>query len=104
VILLLDDLESMEQVDFDASQTLRWLLLRGPARRVWPLVTVNAERASQVGAWLEAFRTRIFGYVGVSHPGLFEEEDESVFQSLMAGVQFALREGRDWLKFWVPAS
>jgi hypothetical protein len=102
VVLLLDDLENMEQVDFDARQTLRWLLLRGPARRVWPVVTVNAERTSQVEAWLEAFRTRVFGHMHQSRPALFAQEDESVFQSLKAGLQFALREDRDWLKFWIP--
>lgn len=102
VILLLDDLESMEEVDFDARQTLRWLLLRGPARRVWPVVTVNAEHASQVETWLEAFRTRLFGHIEGESPGLVEKADLPVFQSLKAGVQFALREGRDWMKFWVP--
>jgi len=104
LVLLLDDLESMEQIDFDVRQTLRWLLLRGPSRRVWPVVTVNAERASQVEAWLEAFRTRVIGHVDQGHMSLFEHEDESVFQSLKAGVQFALREGGDWMKFWVPTS
>jgi len=104
VVLLLDDLESMEQVDFDARQTLRWLLLRGPSRRVWPVVTVNAERASQVEAWLEAFRTRVFGHVNQEHPELFKGDDESVFQSLKAGLQFALREGQNWMKFWIPTS
>ena len=102
VVLLLDDLESMEQLDFDVRQTLRWLLLRGPARRVWPVVTVNAERTSQVEAWLEAFRTRMLGHMAESHPGLFDGEDGPVFQSLKAGLQFALREGREWMKFWVP--
>src|ERR1700752_819355 len=34
VLLLLDDLEIASNLDFDARQNLRWLLLRGPARRV----------------------------------------------------------------------
>jgi len=34
VLLLLDDLEAASNLDFDARQNLRWLLLRGPARRV----------------------------------------------------------------------
>ena len=103
VILLLDDLENMQQVDFDARQTLRWLLLRGPARRVWPVVTVNAERASQVEAWLEAFRTYAIGHIEKRISGLIEREDEPFFQSLKAGTQFALREGGDWMKFWIPS-
>lgn len=103
ILLLLDDLESMQQVDFDARQTLRWLLLRGPARRVWPLVSLNARRAGQVEPWLEAFRTRIFGQVGDDRtadrltgiPG-------ATLKHLQAGLQFALREGDQWLKFWIP--
>jgi hypothetical protein len=103
ILLLVDDLESMEHIDFDARQTLRWLLLRGPSRRVWPLISLNAQRASQVQPWLEAFRTRIFGMIQddrtVDHltgiPG-------STLKHLQAGVQFALRENSDWLKFWIP--
>ena len=103
ILLLIDDLESMNDLDFDARQTLRWLLLRGPARRVWPIITLNAERATEVEDWLEAFRTRIFGKVWDDHtadnltgiPG-------STLQHIQAGLQFALREGNDWLKFWIP--
>ena len=103
ILLLLDDLESMEHIDFDARQTLRWLLLRGPARRVWPILSLNAERALQVDSWLEAFRTRILGHIqddrtaenlsGISGTSL---------SHLQAGLQFALREGEGWLKFWIP--
>ena len=102
ILLLIDDLESMNGLDFDTRQTLRWLLLRGPARRVWPIITMNAERASEVEDWLEAFRTRIFGQITNDHtadklagiPG-------STFQHIQAGLQFTLREGDDWLKFQI---
>jgi hypothetical protein len=103
VLLLLDDLESMQGVDFDARQTLRWLLLRGPARRVWPLVTLNAERSTQVQAWLEAFRTCVYGRIRHGPAGLVEAGSPSPFQSLNPGLQFSLREGDAWLKFWIPA-
>jgi len=102
VILLLDGLENIEKINFEAQQLLRWLLLRGPDRRVWPIVTVNAGSASQVEAWLDAFRTRVFGYVEKCHP-LFEKGvDGQVFQSLKAGLQFTLREGNNWTRFWIP--
>ena len=104
ILLLLDDLESLEQIDFDARQTLRWLLLRGPARRVWPLISMNAKRTSQVEPWLEAFRTRIFGLIqddrtAESLTGI----PAASLNHLQAGLQFALREGNDWLRFWIPA-
>ena len=103
ILLLVDDLESMEHIDFEARQTLRWLLLRGPSRRVWPLVTLNAERATQVEAWLEAFRTRIFGVIQDDHiADMLTGIPGSDLKHLQAGLQFALREGDDWLKFWIP--
>lgn len=103
ILLLLDDLESMEQLDFDARQTLRWLLLRGPSRRVWPLISLNAQRASQVQPWLEAFRTRLFGTIADERTaGSLSGVPGAPLQRLQAGLQFALREGADWLKFWIP--
>ena len=61
VLLLLDDLEAASNLDFDARQNLRWLLLRGPARRVWPILTLNPNRMENIMPWLDAFHTRIFG-------------------------------------------
>ena len=103
ILLLIDDLESMNDLDFDARQTLRWLFLRGPARRVWPIVTLNAERTSEVEDWLEAFRTRIFGQIQDDRmAGQLTGVPRTTLHGLQAGLQFVLREGNDWLKFWLP--
>ena len=103
VILLVDDLESMNELDFDARQSLRWLLLRGPARRVWPVISLNSERVSQVEAWLEAFRTRLFGQVRDDHTaGKVTGMPGESLGHLQAGQQFTLREGDAWLKFSIP--
>ncbi|MGD8406106.1 MAG: hypothetical protein PVJ21_20790 [Anaerolineales bacterium] len=103
ILLLVDDLESMEHIDFDTRQTLRWLLLRGPSRKVWPIISMNAERTTQVEAWLEAFRTRIFGNVqdDITAENLTGISGTTL-KHLQAGLQFALREDGDWLKFWIP--
>ena len=103
ILLLIDDLESMNSLDFDTRQTLRWLLLRGPTRRVWPIITLNAERVSQVQDWLEAFRTRVFGQIQDDRTaeGLTGLPDSTLCH-LQAGLQFALRQGDDWLKFRIP--
>ena len=60
LLMLVDDLESMAILDPECVQNFRWLLLRGPARRVWPIVTLSAPRYGQIIAWLQNFRTRIF--------------------------------------------
>lgn len=104
VLLLMDDLESIQQMDFDVQQTFRYLLLRGPARRMWPIVTVNADDASLLQTWLELFRTRVLGRIqaGSTSAHLAAVDDPSIFDILQGGLQFALREGDAWIKFWIP--
>ena len=102
VLLLIDGLEGLHD-DVSLHQSLRWLLLRGPARRIWPIVTVKATRASAVTQWLPSFRTRLCGHIAsdrdvtpITGPGT------ASFEALVAGSQFAMREGKTWLPFWLP--
>ena len=104
VLLLIDDLESVASLDLETVQKVRWLLLRGPARRVWPIITLNAPRYGQVIAWLQNFRTRIFGRVANA---LVAEalggNKSSALDQLEARIQFSLREKENWLRFWLPS-
>ena len=102
VLLFLDDLEAVNDLDFDARQNLRWLLLRGPARRVWPIVTVGSDRMENVSQWVEAFHTRVLGKI--SNPHLAHQLDalNAGLDALDSGSQFVLREGDHWLRFWIP--
>lgn len=103
IVLLVDDLSQIEKADPEARDTLRWLLLRGPARRVWPIVSLNPSQSAAMLPWLDLFRTRIFGRIqnaraaesvtGFARGGL---------ESLVKGSQFAMREGTKWLRFWIP--
>jgi len=103
VLLLLDDLEAASNLDFDARQNLRWLLLRGPARRVWPIITLNPNRMENITAWLEAFHTRVFGTM--QNPQHINTLDavSAELESLHSGSHFTLREGESWLRFWIPS-
>jgi hypothetical protein len=104
VLLLIDDLEAIARLNADILQSLRWLLLRGPARKVWPIVTMNAERYGQVLSWIPMFRTRVFGRI--EKEGVAEAlggDKASALDRLEAGVQFSLRENGRWLRFWLPA-
>ena len=103
VLLLLDDLEAASNMDFDARQNLRWLLLRGPARRVWPVITLNPNRIDNVQPWLDAFRTRIFGSIQNPQQVRQLSAENANLGSLNPGTQFALREGDHWLRFWIPS-
>jgi hypothetical protein len=104
VLLLIDDLASIAALDFDALQNLRWLLLRGPARRVWPIITLNAARREEVASWLEMFRTRIFGHIGDELVAArLGAGTISGLDQLVVGIQFSLRENENWLRFWLPS-
>jgi len=104
VLLLIDDLESIAKMDFEALQNFRWLLLRGPARRVWPIITMNADRYGQVISWIEIFRTRVFGRVAnLQVAQALGGDKSSALDQLEAGIQFSLRENASWLRFWLPS-
>jgi hypothetical protein len=104
VLLLVDDLESVASMDPETVQNFRWLLLRGPARRVWPIVTLNAPRYGQVISWLQNFRTRVFGRVANARVAeALGGDKSSVLGQLEARIQFSLREKDNWLRFWLPS-
>lgn len=110
VLLLVDDLESVASLDPESVQHFRWLLLRGPARRVWPIVTLSAPRYGQVVSWLPNFRTRVFGQVANGRVGeALAGDRSSALSQLEARIQFALREKDprgnvdNWLRFWLPS-
>ena len=103
VLLLLEGLDSVEQLSHETEQDLRWLLLRGPSRRVWPIVTLDASRGENVRAWLGFFRTRLFGHIQNPQDAEFVTGQRGIrFDDLIAGSQFTLREGKNWLNFWLP--
>lgn len=101
VLLLIDDLDAILKLDEPARQNLRWLLLRGPSRRVWIFVTLNANCAKNQLEWLEFFRTRLFGAVENSEQAILLTGNQPL-NHLSAGEEFAMREGEQLLKFWLP--
>jgi len=103
VLLLLDDLEAALNLDFDARQNLRWLLLRGPARRVWPIITLNPNRMENILPWLDAFRTRVFGTIQDQKQIRQLDAVSAELGSLNSGSHFTLQEGDHWLRFWLPS-
>lgn len=103
ILLFIDDLEVITKLDGQAEQNLRWLLLRGTSRRVWTFVTLNASRAQEMDAWLDFFRTRLFGHIeNASDAQSVAGEADDVFTKLLEGSEFTMREGNKWLNFWVP--
>jgi hypothetical protein len=102
MLLLLDDLEAITNMDVDTVHNLRWLLFRGPSRRVWPIITLNSHHIQNMEAWLELFHTRIFGNMkNATHIRKLRIESANL-ESLVSGTEFAISEGEDWLRFSIP--
>lgn len=103
IVLFFDGLENISDMDFDARQNLRWLLLRGAVRRVWVVATINSEKVSDMLPWVESFITRIFGSISNPATAKFLGADEAELSSLNAGNQFCIKENGNWLRFWIPS-
>ncbi|MDP2776507.1 MAG: hypothetical protein Q8O48_02610, partial [Anaerolineales bacterium] len=103
ILLLIDDVEAVTNLKQQAEKNFRWLLLRGPARRVWPIVTLNTTRAQSMKTWLEFFRTRLFGYIENPNEANFVTGcSNHTLNHLSAGSQFSMREGNKLVNFLAP--
>ena len=106
LLLLVDGLEELASDD-QLHQAFSWLLLRGPSRHIWPIVTSNVANAKSVEPWLNVFRTRLFGRMqdqsGDGRNALLTGPADFQFSNLQAGDQFVMRAGSDWLTFKLPA-
>jgi len=100
VLLLVDGLKALTE-EREIQPSLRWLLLRGPARHIWPIVTLATTDTLASSHWLDFFRTRLFGHMEGSAPPL-TGSGQPLFRHLRPNRQFALREGSQWLTFWIP--
>lgn len=101
ILLFIDTLDSVSTLDERTRQNLRWLLLRGPSRRVWAFVSLNADKAGDQKEWLEFFRTRLFSFVADAEIAK-SLTGSSPLNHLSVGEEFAMREGSQLLKFWLP--
>ena len=103
ILLLIDDLEALLGMDTNSVQDLRWLLLRGPSKRVWPIITLSTQYLEAMGDWLELFRTRILGKIQNPYQIQMLGAGQTKLNSYMNKGEFVLREGNHWLKFWTPS-
>jgi hypothetical protein len=103
VLLLFDGLDLMTGSNFQYQPDLRWLLMYGPERQAWPVVTVNPGRLTHLQTWLDYFHTRIIGQMKrVHNDWLLVDDPEISLADLLPGRQFGLSRPDGWLKFWLP--
>ena len=103
VLVLFDDLDLLNGKGFQIWQDLRWLLIHGPQRQVWPVVAVNPGRLIRPETWLDYFQTRVLGLVKRRQTArLLVRDPEIDLTGLLPGRQFGLSRPAGWQKFWLP--
>ena len=103
VLLLFDGFDLMTGSDFQSQHDLRWLLMYGPERHIWPVVTINPARLTHLQPWLEYFHTRVFGQVkNIHNTRLLVDDSELSLADLLPGAQYGLSRPDTWIKFWLP--
>ena len=103
ILLFIDGLEEAIKLNDESEQNLRWLLLRGPSRRVWPFISLDASHAAELKDWMGFFRTRLFGRIQETRVAAsVTGKPDLPLADLAAGSQFCMHEGDHWLKFWIP--
>ncbi len=102
ILLLIDNFEQLAALP-DPDQALRWLLFRGPARHVWPVVTASASFEFIQSPWLDSFKTRVFCHIeDQATARILTGRENNPCRELAAGSQYAMLEGSRWLPFWIP--
>ena len=100
MLVLFDGLDLLTSSGFQIQHDLRWLLIYGPERQVWPVVTVNPGRLTCLETWLAYFHTRILGQVKNPQTARLLADDPKIsLAALLPGKQFGLSRPEGFLKF-----
>lgn len=99
VILILDDLNFVENLSYEAQVNLHWLLAYGSQSDVWIVGAIKARHASSFQYWIEPFRTRIIGRVqSKENAQILSMRSDSQVQGLEP-ASFKVWTGSDWLNY-----
>jgi hypothetical protein len=103
VLFMIDGLDQFACQNH-AVDDLHKILLHGPSRQIWPILTINPNQSEDARAWLKYFRTWVFGFTR-QVDAIDDSEDRSMnFESLSKGTEFTLKENAHWRKFRIPRS
>lgn len=104
VLFFLDGLDKIGDWDETTKSHLRWLLMRGPSRRIWPILTLNSTLIGDAKEWFSLFKTFIYGKISNSSlADVLTGAGRANLGTLREGVEFCMKEGNHWLPFWIPS-
>ncbi|MEA3326259.1 MAG: hypothetical protein U9R53_02990 [Chloroflexota bacterium] len=102
VIFILDDINFIQGLSYEAQVNLRWLLAYGSQSGVWLIATVKSDYADSFGFWLEPFRTRILGRVrAVNNAQILAMRND--YQAIfLEPSEFRVWSGTNWMTYRLP--
>jgi len=103
VVLFWDGLDTVNQLDMEMVDNFRWMLLRGPAKKVWPIVTLNTSRAHGLNSWDGYFRTTFNGQIEAPNHSLIKLNSPYPFQgNRIETHSFSMQAGHEQVEVWMP--
>ncbi len=102
VLLLLDDLNFVEELSYEAQVDLHWLLEYGAQSGIWVVATINADQAGGFRYWINTFRTRIVGRIPSTRKAEILAMREGVMAADLEPGEFRVWTGSGWLSYSLP--
>lgn len=63
ILFFLDDLQALEDLNWETQVNLRWLLEYGPQSNIWPIATLQTKAFAEMRFWVETFKPKITGSI-----------------------------------------
>jgi hypothetical protein len=102
VLLILDDVNYVEALSYEAQVDLHWLLEYGAQSGIWIVATINADQAVGFRYWIDTFRTRIIGRIPSSRKAdVLAMHSGALARDLEPG-EFRVWTGNGWLTYTLP--
>lgn len=102
VLLLIDGLDDFLTWNSGLGHALQKILVKGPAKRIWPVVTSSPHCCQNLGPWLDYFHTRVIGYTHQAGATLDDGYPLSSCTKASRRVEFSMKQKSQWIKFHIP--
>ena len=102
VLFIVDDLNFIEELSYEAQVNLHWLLEYGSQSHIWVAGAINAHLAADFSYWVDPFRTRIIGRVNSTENAGILGLVPNVWAGAVEPGTFRVRAGTEWRTYRLP--
>lgn len=102
VLFIVDDLNFIEELSYEAQVNLHWLLEYGSQSQIWVAGAINAHLAADFRYWVDPFRTRIIGRVIRAENAGILGLDPGIRSDAVEPGSFRVWAGDEWRTYRLP--